>query len=245
MCFDVFRCVLISIDRFERGAKFLDLPLTPTLCTQTASLRQFKWWWLRWFPMLIQEPPECMGTMGPSPHHFWGRLVNPIWLGNVYVRGKSRNMPPFRTCQYYLRCIKPHQKCIKKHQNTSKRIRMYQTASKSRIKMYQNGWKRIIKYQNTTWARPHQTFCHSDAPVSDAYRPPPFHIWKWWPPLTTKAPTAWHQLALSNSVTTQALYCTVLYYYLQSFLFGAMVQFRPVVQFLHTLFEIGYIFHLS
>ena len=58
----------------------------------------------------------------------------------------------------------------------------------------------------------HQTFCHSDAPVSDAYRPPPFHIWKWWPPLTTKAPTAWHQLALSNSVTTQALYCTVLYY---------------------------------
>ena len=96
----------------------------------------------------------------------------------------------------------------------------------------------------TTRACPHQTFCHSDAPVYDAYRPPPFHIWKWWPPLTTKAPTAWHQLALSNSVTTQALYCTVLYY-LQSFLFGAMVQFRPVVQFLHTLFEIEYIFHLS
>ena len=128
------------------------------------------------------------------------------------MRGKSRNMPPFRTCQYYLRCIKPHQKCIKKHQNTSKRIRMYQTASKSRIKMYQNGWKRIIKYQNTTWARPHQTFCHSDAPVSDAYRPPPFHIWKWWPPLTTKAPTAMASIGLVQlcNYTGSILYCFVL-----------------------------------
>ena len=52
--------------------------------------------------------------------------------------------------------------------------------------------------------------------------------WIWNVPQLT-----WHQLALSNIVWDM---CTILY---PSFLFGAPVQF------LHTVFEIGYIFHLS
>ena len=131
-------------------------------------------------------------------------------------------------------------KCIKKHQNTSRRIKKHQNTSK-RIKMYQNASK-SIKRQHGLVPTKHFVFPTSLFPMLiDHLR----SIYENDDPRSLlKHRQPWHQLALSNSVTTQALYCTVLYY-LQSFLFGAMVQFRPVVQFLHTLFEIGYIFHLS
>ena len=98
------------------------------------------------------------------------------------------------------------------HQKGSKHIKTYQNVS-NRIKITdQFVSKRIIKYQNTTWARPHQTSSHSHTPVSDAYRPPPFHIWKWWPPLTTKAPTAMASIGLVQlcNYTGSILYCFVL-----------------------------------
>ena len=119
MCFDVFRCVVISTDMFERGANSLTF-----LSHRRCALKQ------RpcdnsndddydGFRCLSRSRRNIWGHGAYSPSYF-GRLVNPIWWGTVYVTGKSRSLPTFLTCQYYLRRIKTHQnasECIKMHQN--------------------------------------------------------------------------------------------------------------------------------
>ena len=181
--------------------------------------------WFQDFVTVFNQSYNCQTSHCLGRNRLPKSLLMLPSLGTVYVKWRLRNLPLFKP----VNTIQNASKHVKMHQKASKHIKTHQKASKH-IKTYQNVSKRIKKYQKTTWACPHQTFCLSDVPVSDAYRPPPFHIWKWWPPLTTKAPTAMASIGLVQlcNYTGSILYCFVLSTILSFWSHGPIQACSPI-----------------